>query len=207
MISFQIKPSVAFGLPYLLTELFYIGMPVVRTDGRSLARRTVTWLPNFVGWVDYHISLAMGLCPRARFARGWSSAIRARGLDCLSGTELAYRRYSLHGHLFTLYGTVLFAPKTPKFIHNSFLYNAVISVLRTPASNPLVSVLRRSDCIYFYFIDFTEKVHDKENFQQEPTQSVVRIATWFEHLLWSSLASLISLRLKSSVNFQPMWTL
>ena len=25
------------------------------TDGR-----TVTWLPNFVGWVDYHISLAMG---------------------------------------------------------------------------------------------------------------------------------------------------
>ena len=37
--------------------------------------RTVTWLPNFLGWVDYHISLAMGLCPRARFARGWSSAI------------------------------------------------------------------------------------------------------------------------------------
>jgi len=38
MISFQIKPWVAFGLPYLLIELFYIGMPVVRTDGRSLAR-------------------------------------------------------------------------------------------------------------------------------------------------------------------------
>ena len=45
-------------------------MPVVQTDGR-----TVTWLPNFLGWVDYHISLAMGLRPRARFARGWSSAI------------------------------------------------------------------------------------------------------------------------------------
>ena len=29
-------------------------------------RRTVTWLPNFLGWVDYHISLAMGLRPRAR---------------------------------------------------------------------------------------------------------------------------------------------
>ena len=28
----------AFGLPYLLIELLYIGMPVVRTDGRSLAR-------------------------------------------------------------------------------------------------------------------------------------------------------------------------
>ena len=34
-ISFQIKPWVAFGLPCLLIELFYIGMPVVRTDGRA----------------------------------------------------------------------------------------------------------------------------------------------------------------------------
>ena len=34
-ISFQIKPWVAFGLPYLLIELFYIGMSVVRTDGRA----------------------------------------------------------------------------------------------------------------------------------------------------------------------------
>ena len=70
MISLQIKPWVAFGFPYLLIEIFYIGIPVVRTDGR-----TVTWLPNFLGWVDYHISLAMGPRPRARFARGWSSAI------------------------------------------------------------------------------------------------------------------------------------
>ena len=38
MISFQINPGVAFGFPYLLIELFYIGMPVVRTDGRSLDR-------------------------------------------------------------------------------------------------------------------------------------------------------------------------
>ena len=30
----QIKPWVAFGLPYLLIELFYIGMPVLQTDGR-----------------------------------------------------------------------------------------------------------------------------------------------------------------------------
>ena len=34
VISFQIKPWVTFGLPYLLIGLFYIGMPVVRTDGR-----------------------------------------------------------------------------------------------------------------------------------------------------------------------------
>ena len=38
VISFQIKPWVAFGLLYLLIELFYIGMPVVRTDGRSVGR-------------------------------------------------------------------------------------------------------------------------------------------------------------------------
>ena len=37
-ISFQIKPSVAFQLPYLLVELFYIGMPVVRTDSRVIGR-------------------------------------------------------------------------------------------------------------------------------------------------------------------------
>ena len=55
VISFQIKPWVAFGLLYLLIELFYSGMPVMRTDGRC----TVTWLPNFLGWVDYQISLAM----------------------------------------------------------------------------------------------------------------------------------------------------
>ena len=29
---------VAFGLPYLLIELFYIDMPVVRTDGLSGGR-------------------------------------------------------------------------------------------------------------------------------------------------------------------------
>ena len=67
VITFQIKPWVAFALPYLLLKLFYIGMHVVRTDGRSLGRSvawcTVTWLPNFLGWVDYHISLAMGLRP------------------------------------------------------------------------------------------------------------------------------------------------
>ena len=50
-ISFQIKPWVAFRSPYLLNELFYIGMPVVRSVGWC----TVTWLPNFLGWVVYHI--------------------------------------------------------------------------------------------------------------------------------------------------------
>ena len=38
MISFQIKPRVVFGLLYLLIEVFYIGIPVVGTDGRSVGR-------------------------------------------------------------------------------------------------------------------------------------------------------------------------
>ena len=38
-------------------------------DGWSLAQCTVMWLPNFLGRVDYHISLAMGLrlAPRMEF--------------------------------------------------------------------------------------------------------------------------------------------
>ena len=47
VISFQIKPWVAFGLPYLLIELFYIGVPVVRTDGRSIARSLGVRSPDY----------------------------------------------------------------------------------------------------------------------------------------------------------------
>ena len=36
--------SVAFGLTYLLIGVFYIGVPVVRTDGRSGGRRVETLL-------------------------------------------------------------------------------------------------------------------------------------------------------------------
>ena len=48
-----------------------IGCPVVRTDGRSAVggRCTVTWLPNFLGWVDL---LSYGAAPtRARGAPLW----------------------------------------------------------------------------------------------------------------------------------------
>ena len=52
-------------------------MPVVRTDGRS-----VTWLPNFLGWVDLFTHGA----PQARFARGALLSLhklleRCRGYD------------------------------------------------------------------------------------------------------------------------------
>ena len=84
VISFQIKPWVAFGLPYLLIELFYIGMPVVGMDGRSLSLCTVTWLPNFLGWVDYHISLAMGLRPRvARISKAAVNFFSAHDDRCV----------------------------------------------------------------------------------------------------------------------------
>ena len=80
VISFQIKVWVAFGLPYLLIELFYIGMPVVRINGRSggrsVGRCTVTWLPNFLGWVYYYIFLAMGLRPRATLRAACGAPLR-----------------------------------------------------------------------------------------------------------------------------------
>ena len=45
------KTSSCIWVPYLLIELFYIGIPV-RTFSRSVGRWTVTWSPNFLGWVD-----------------------------------------------------------------------------------------------------------------------------------------------------------
>ena len=62
---------VAFGLPYLLIELFYIGMPVVRTDGRAGGRSVYGHvITKFFGWVNYFI-----------FSYPWCSAgvLRARG--------------------------------------------------------------------------------------------------------------------------------
>ena len=38
--------------PPIETARLNIGVPVVQTDGRSGGRCTVTWLPNFLGWVD-----------------------------------------------------------------------------------------------------------------------------------------------------------
>ena len=94
--TFQIKPWVAFGLPYLLIELFYIGIPVVRTDGRAGGRPcTVTWLPNFLGWVVYHISLPMVLrC--ARFPRESSAIIKT---DALKSRRRSEQQAATHGSI------------------------------------------------------------------------------------------------------------
>ena len=46
-------------------------MPVVRTDGRSGGRCTVTWLPNFLGWIDFLKLWGFELSP-------WSNKISAQ---------------------------------------------------------------------------------------------------------------------------------
>ena len=56
--------------------LNYFTLCACGADGRSLGRCTVTWLPNFLGWVLYHhfTTFSYPWCSAARFARG-SSAI------------------------------------------------------------------------------------------------------------------------------------
>ena len=55
-------------IPLELIELFYSGVPLVRTDGQLLGRCTVTWLQNFLGWVDLLSYEAPDAC--ATHARG-----------------------------------------------------------------------------------------------------------------------------------------
>ena len=67
-ISFQIKPRVAFRLPYLLIDLFLLvslccGRTLRRSAGRVVGRCTVTWSPNFLGWVIYHIFFSCACDP------------------------------------------------------------------------------------------------------------------------------------------------
>ena len=60
-----IKLNTSYRLPHQQKSLtFHIGFPVVRTDGR-----TVTWLPKYLGWIDYQIFLGMGLRSRTLRAR------------------------------------------------------------------------------------------------------------------------------------------
>ena len=70
-VRFYFSLPLIFTLLAVLIELFYIGMPVVWTDGRSLGVRSrdyqIFW--DGSGWVDYHISLVMGLRPCMRASR------------------------------------------------------------------------------------------------------------------------------------------
>ena len=72
-ISFQIKPWVEFGLPYLLIELFYIGMPVARTDGRvggrSVYGHVITKFSRMGSLPHFFTHGATMRAPRARELR------------------------------------------------------------------------------------------------------------------------------------------
>ena len=52
-----------------------IGFPVVRTESRSGGRSVGIWSRDYKIFWDGLDYLAMGLLPRARFGRAWSSAI------------------------------------------------------------------------------------------------------------------------------------
>ena len=65
VISFQIKP--AFGLPYLLIEFFYIGMPVVRTVARSVYGHVIIKFSR-MGKLPHFLSYRAS-------RRAWSAAI------------------------------------------------------------------------------------------------------------------------------------
>ena len=72
-------------------------MPVARTDGRA-GGRMVTWLPNFLGWVDYFIFLPMVLrCARL------ASEISAKNLYLLTTGE-NWRFLMVQLHLMLLNG-------------------------------------------------------------------------------------------------------
>ena len=62
-----------FGLPYLLIELFYIGMPVVRTDGLSVYGHVITKFSR-MGRLLYFLTHG---APLVRFERE-SSAIKVK---------------------------------------------------------------------------------------------------------------------------------
>ena len=67
VISFQIKPWVAFGLPHLLIEFFYIGMPVVRTVARSVYGHVIIKFSR-MGKLPHFLSYRAS-------RRAWSAAI------------------------------------------------------------------------------------------------------------------------------------
>ena len=61
-ISFQIKPCAAFRLPYLLIELFYIGMPVVRTDSWAVDWSVYGHVITKFSWMVVHLAWISSDC-------------------------------------------------------------------------------------------------------------------------------------------------
>ena len=84
------QSRVAFGLPYLLIELFHIGMPVVRTDGdRSVYGHVITKCSR-MGSLPHFLTNG---APLARFVRE-SSAINV-GCFCKNITAMTDCYYAV----------------------------------------------------------------------------------------------------------------
>ena len=84
--------SVAFGLPYLLIELFYIGVPVVRTVGQTFGHVTskisrMHRLPNF-------LTHGAPLC--AHRARESSSKKKLQNIGVVKAKKTHRQQYSLN---------------------------------------------------------------------------------------------------------------
>ena len=84
--------SVAFGLPYLLIELFYIGVPLVWTVGRTYGHVTskisrMHRLPNF---------LTHGAPLRAHRARESSSKKKLQNIGVVKAKKTHRQQYSLN---------------------------------------------------------------------------------------------------------------
>ena len=122
VISFQIKPWVAFRLPvgwllgYLLIELFYIGMPVVRTVARSLAlsvyRHVITKFSR-MGRLPHFLSYG---APRAELSHKFlknklEPAIIWKPVTCQRITSKKYST-SMGRHLSPWYGQVIWSAGT-----------------------------------------------------------------------------------------------
>ena len=100
--------------------------------GRSVGRCTVTWLPNFLEWVDYHVSLAMGLRPRAARGAPLSPSITS-SLSTLSSILLAILS-SLNFFIFSFsisyfsFGDISVNPFYLKFGGNCSFHGGVVCV-------------------------------------------------------------------------------
>ena len=123
-ISFQIKPWVAFGLPYLLIELFYIGIPVVRTVGRSVGVWSRDYQIFSDGWFTTFFLPMVFRC--ARFARE-SSAIRQGKLREI--TKCLLTRFSYYN--ITFYDSQALRPEPWTYFkkRRSFLFFLVAHFL------------------------------------------------------------------------------
>ena len=97
--------SIAFGLPYLLVELFYIGMPVVRMDSLSVYGHMITKFsrigrfPHFLTH-DAPLHVLLATCARTPlllFIYNYFCAC-----VCVCGFFIAYRVYTFLFFLFSL---------------------------------------------------------------------------------------------------------